>query len=127
MKPVIITTTKPKQVIDITEIVNEKLPSSASICHLFSMHTTCALTCADLDPGTDLDLLDAFAAMVPKLNYRHPHDPGHVPDHILSALIGVSLTLPVRNGQLLLGRWQRVVMFEFDGPRERQLTIRTIS
>ena len=29
--------------------------------------------------------------MIPKLNYRHPHDPEHVPDHILSALIGTSI------------------------------------
>jgi len=35
--------------------------------HLLVLHTTAALTTADLDPGTDLDMLDAFEAMVPKL------------------------------------------------------------
>lgn len=89
--------------------------------HLFLLHTTAALTTADLDPGTDLDMLDAFEEMVPKLKYRHPHDPEHVPDHILSAMIGTSLLVPVENGELVLGTWQRVVLMEFDGPRERQV------
>jgi secondary thiamine-phosphate synthase enzyme len=56
---------------------------------------------------------------VPKLQYRHPHDPSHVPDHILSTLIGASLAVPVEKGKLALGTWQRIVLFEFDGPRER--------
>lgn len=85
--------------------------------------TSAALTCADLDPGTDLDYLDAFDKIIPKLNYQHPHNPSHTPDHILSALIGTSLTIPVENGQLALGTWQRVVLIEFDGPRERTIIV----
>ena len=87
------------------------------------MHTTAALTTADLDPGTDLDMLDAFEAMMPKLRYRHPHNPEHVPDHILSSLIGTGLTLPVESGSLVLGTWQRVVLVELDGPRQRELRV----
>jgi secondary thiamine-phosphate synthase enzyme len=93
------------------------------VCHLFLLHTTAALTIADLDPGTDLDLLDAFDAVIPKLDYRHPHNPDHVPDHILSALIGTSLAVPVKAGRLLLGEWQRIVLIEFDGPRRRKLAL----
>jgi secondary thiamine-phosphate synthase enzyme len=59
----------------------------------------------------------------PKLNYRHPHDPSHVPDHILSTLIGTSLSVPVEDGKLRLGKWQRVVLFEFDGPQEREVVV----
>ncbi len=96
------------------------------MCHLTVLHTTAALTTADLDPGTDLDLLDAFEAMVPKLRYRHPHDPSHVGDHILSALIGTSVTQPVENGRLVLGTWQRIVLVELDGPRTRQVVVSLI-
>lgn len=49
-----------------------------------------------------------------------------ITDHILSSLIGTSLTLPVENGQLVLGTWQRIVLIEFDGPRERELVIQYI-
>ena len=95
----------------------------AGLCSLTCLHTTAALTTADLDPGTDLDMLDAFTAMIPKLNFRHPHDPSHTPDHILATLIGPSVTLPVSRKRLVLGTWQRVVLFEFDGPRERSVTL----
>ncbi|TSC54399.1 MAG: hypothetical protein LiPW16_48 [Microgenomates group bacterium LiPW_16] len=90
---------------------------------MFLTHTTAALTTADLDPGTDLDILDAFWEMIPKLKYRHPHDPSHVPSHILSSLIGTSLTLPFENKKLVLGTWQRIVLIELDGPREREIVI----
>jgi secondary thiamine-phosphate synthase enzyme len=68
-------------------------------------------------------MLDAFEAMIPKLRYRHPHNPAHVRDHILSALIGTSVALPFENGEILLGTWQRVVMIELDGPRERKIVL----
>jgi secondary thiamine-phosphate synthase enzyme len=74
-----------------------------------------------LDPGTDQDMLDAFEEMLPKLNYRHPHDPSHVGDHIMSSIIGPSVMVHVKNGKLVLGTWQRVVLVEFYGPRDRTL------
>jgi secondary thiamine-phosphate synthase enzyme len=129
MQRIILKTAKKREVLDITDVVEDQLGNSGNetgVCHLLVLHTTAALTTADLDPGTDLDLLDAFEAMVPKLRYRHPHNPGHVADHILSALIGTSVALPFQNGKLLLGTWQRVVLIELDGPRERELAV-TIS
>lgn len=124
MHRLLVTTHRKREVVDITDEVNHVLKKSyegkSGICHLSILHTTAALTTADLDPGTDLDMLDAFEAMIPKLRYRHPHNPAHVPDHILSALIGTSVALPVERGSLVLGTWQRVVLMEFDGPRERQ-------
>lgn len=123
-----IKTSKIKQVVDITEEVNALIKSGANgLVNLTVLHTTAALTTADLDEGgTDLDYLDAFEEMVPKLNYRHPHNPSHMPDHILSSMIGTSLTLPIKDGKLLLGTWQRVVLMEFDGPRDRQIMVSII-
>jgi len=118
-----------KEVIDITDKINaliKKENLKDGLINLFLMHTTAALTTADLDPGTDLDMLDAFSKLIPKLNYRHPHNPDHVPDHILSSLIGTSLTLPILNNEVLLGTWQRIVLIEFDGPRLRKINIRFI-
>src|SRR5512135_1110446 len=120
MQRIAIKTRKKREVLDITDRLETLLPKASGICHLLVLHTTAALTTADLDPGTDLDMLDAFEALIPRLRYRHPHNPEHVPDHIFSALIGTSVTLPVERGSLILGTWQRVVLMEFDGPRERQ-------
>jgi secondary thiamine-phosphate synthase enzyme len=129
MTTITIKTKKHKEVLDITEEINkflEKQEKDSGLVFLFALHTTCALTTSDLDPGTDLDMLDAFESMVPKLKYRHPHDPSHVGDHIMSSIIGNSLTLPFENKNLVLGTWQRVVLIEFDGPRERKIFIKII-
>ena len=115
-----------REVVDITNNVEEFLRKKKvqdGVCNLFITHTTAALTVTDLDPGTDHDLLDAYTEMVPKLKYRHPHDPSHVGDHILSALIGVSLNVPFKKGKLILGTWQRVVIIDFNGPRERSVNV----
>ena len=90
---------------------------------MFVAHTTCGITTADLDPGTDLDILEAFRKLLPDIKYRHPHDPGHTPDHILASLIGPSVSLPVHDGRLVLGTWQRVILVELDGPRQRDLYV----
>jgi secondary thiamine-phosphate synthase enzyme len=127
MHTLTVKTRKKREVLDITETVQALLEKNHSrttgICNLLILHTTAALTTADLDPGTDLDMLDAFEAMIPKLRYRHPHNPEHVPDHILSALIGTSIALPFEHGNLVLGTWQRIVLIELDGPRERELVV----
>lgn len=130
MQSLIIETKKEKEVVDITAVIDQTIASENSensyLCNVFITHTTAAITTADLDPGTDLDMMDAFEKIIPKLNYRHPHDPTHTPDHILSSIIGTSLTIPVVKGKLFLGRWQRVVLVELDGPRNREVLINLI-
>ena len=126
MKTITITTKKKDEVVDITETVEnllQEMKASSGICVVFVAHTTCALTTADLDPGTDLDFLNVLRRMLPHISYRHPHDPSHTPDHILSSILGPSLAIPYQDGQLLLGTWQRVILVELDGPRQRTLHV----
>lgn len=122
----VIKTDKNRQVVDITDDVQKLVDKGAATCVVFVAHTTCAVTTADLDPGTDLDLLDAVWEMIPKLKYRHPHNPAHVPAHLASSIIGPSVTVPVVDGQLVLGTWQRIILVELDGPRERQLVVMSL-
>lgn len=119
-----IQTTKKDEVIDITREIENVLQQQSvenGIINLFVEHTTCALTVMDLDYGTDLDFLDAIRGMIPKLPYRHPHNPSHVPDHILSSIIGMEVSLPFRDKQLIMGTWQNIVLVELDGPRDRTI------
>jgi len=116
-------TTKNREIIDITDQINSLIEEKATLCHLFVKHTTCALTTGDLDPGTDQDMLEAFWEMIPKLNYRHPHNPAHLPAHIISSIIGPGITIPIKERKLNLGSWQRVILVELDGPRERQIEV----
>jgi secondary thiamine-phosphate synthase enzyme len=118
-----IQTEKKKQVLDITALIEQTLPESDGICNIFVLHTTCCVTTADLDPGTDQDTLDFLEKLIPQINFRHPHNPEHAPDHIISSIIGPSLSIPFKNGKLVLGTWQSVILIELDGPRERNLQI----
>jgi secondary thiamine-phosphate synthase enzyme len=126
LKKLRIRTARNREIVDITDEVETFLSNSDAgdgILHLFLLHTTASLGIADLDPGTDLDILDALEAIMPKLNYRHPHDPEHVTEHILSTMLGVSLTVPFANNKPVLGTWQRIVLLEFSGPREREILL----
>lgn len=131
MKEIIIGTEDKRQIVDITGLVEEELNDAGfddGMVNLFVTHTTASVMVADMDPGgTDLDFLDAFEAMVPKLNFRHPHDPAHMPDHILSALVGVSVNIPVEDGVLILGSWQRVFLVDFNGGKERRINVTFIT
>ncbi len=129
MKTLTIATRRKDEVVDITETVETVLQETQAengVCIVFVAHTTCALTTADLDPGTDRDFLDALRQLLPQISYRHPHDPSHTPDHILSSILGPSLAIPYSNRQLLLGTWQRIVLVELDGPRRRTVHVSCI-
>jgi secondary thiamine-phosphate synthase enzyme len=93
---------------------------------VFVAHTTAAITTADLDPGTDLDLLDALDGLLPEKQWRHPHNPAHAPDHLLSSIIGPCVMVPVEQGKLQLGTWQRIILVEFDGPRTRTVHLQLL-
>ena len=126
MEEIVIRTVKEREIIDITRevqsVVREK-EIREGVCSLFVLHTTVALTTADLDPGTADDFLDAFEALIPKLQYRHPHNPGHVKDHIMATILGASLTVPIEKGELMLGAWQKIILVELGGPRERNIVV----
>jgi secondary thiamine-phosphate synthase enzyme len=126
MPTITVATGAKDQVVDITDRIERELARAEredGVCVVFAAHTTCALTTADLDPGTDRDLLRAVRRLLPALSYHHPHDPAHAPDHILSSLLGPSLAIPYAGRRLLLGTWQRVILVELDGPRERTVHV----
>lgn len=117
-----------RQVIDLTDQVQSLLPArTTGLITLTVLHTTAAVSTADLDPGTDLDLLDALELLLPFRPWRHPHDPEHAPDHLLATILGPSVSLPMQAGKLVLGTWQRIVLIELDGPKTRKLRLTLLS
>lgn len=130
METLVIKTTLPKEVIDLTDKVNQIIAGNKlkeGICHLFLTHTTAALTTGEIGEGTAEDLLEVAEKMIPKIDFRHAHDPSHAWSHMASSLIGPSLTIPVKDGKLVLGTWQSILLVELDGPKERQITASLIS
>lgn len=126
MFKITVNTNKKKEVYDLTDKVNslaQKHSANEGICTVFVKHSTAALTIADMDPGAEEDYMAAFDKLIPDLDYKHPHDPSHMPEHIMSALMSPFVSVPIRNGALDLGTWQRLVLMEFSGPRERKITV----
>lgn len=126
MKTLTIKTKKKGQVHDLTDEINSILKKESieeGTCTIYIKHTTAALTVADMDPGSEEDYIMAFDKLIPDLDYKHPHDPKHMPEHILAAIIGPSVTVPFKSSQLEIGTWQKVVLMEFSGPRERSVVV----
>jgi len=83
---------------------------------LFVQHTSCSLVIQEnADPDVTLDLRDFFERLVPESgkHYRHTLEgPDDMTSHIRSALTNTSLTIPVINGEMALGTWQGIYLFE---------------
>ena len=124
--PLMIKTMKARQVIDLTDQINRQIARvniQEGLCLLFIQHTTAALTVGEMGEGTEEDLLDVLKEMIPKIRFRHAHDPSHAPAHMIASILGPSLTLPIAHGRLDLGTWQSVLLIELDGPRDRTVRL----
>ena len=121
-----ISTRRHKQVLDITDRVQQAVSESgvqAGLCNIFVTHTTAGITTGESIEGTDEDLMEVLERLIPEIKFRHEHDPSHAPDHMISSILGPSVTVPIRNGKLQLGTWQSVLFVECNGPRERNVVI----
>ena len=122
-----------ESLIDITSQVTQVFANDSiqeGIAVIFVPHSTAALTLnSGIDPNTAQDIIDDFRRLVPiRLDFHHIYDtPADAAGHVKSVLVGNSLTLIVSKGKLLLGSSQNILFFEFDGPRRRQVWIRTIA
>ena len=112
--------------VDITGRVRAAVTRSKirdGMCVVASTHTTAAVFLNEnADPDVRRDLLAKLAALVPRDDeFRHAE--GNADAHIKAVLVGNDVTLPVRDGELVLGTWQGIFLAEFDGPRERHAIV----
>ena len=99
----------------------------SGLLHAYGPHTTAGICVNEgYDPDVVDDVTRVLDRLVPwKADYRHAE--GNTAAHVKSILVGSSVTIPVRDGRLELGRWQEIVFCEFDGPRTRTLTLSFVS
>ena len=95
------------------------------VLHAFVVGSTGSVTTIEFEPGVVEDLKAAVERLAPKgAYYAHEeawHD-GNGHSHVQAALLGPSLSIPVRHGRLRLGTWQQVVVINHDN-RARERTI----
>ncbi len=124
-------TTKREEIIDMTEKIKEIVKENKvneGICLVYVPHATAALAINEnADPLICLDFLEALAKLVPEGRWRHDEEDGNGAAHIKAALIGPSITIPIKKSALTLGTWQGIMFCEFDGPRERRVIVKIIN
>jgi secondary thiamine-phosphate synthase enzyme len=125
-----VATHKREQLVDITKQVRALIAGSDvvnGVAHLWSMHTTCALTVNEgADPTVASDMTRFMAELVPQ-DADFDHAEGNSDAHVKTALFGPGLTLLIENGEPLLGTWQSIYLAEWDGPRSRTIAVTILS
>ncbi len=115
--------------VDITADVNRALAEIGAhdgLCNLFVPHTTAAVIISEnWDPDVTSDMLQQLERIVPR-EAGYKHSEGNSQAHILSVMLSTSINVPVRGAKLAIGRWQGVMLAEFDGPRERSVYVSVV-
>lgn len=120
-------------VIDITEATLKAVKESNlknGIVTVFVSGSTAALTTIEYEPGLRNDFPKMLDRIIPRdIEYEHDKtwNDGNGHSHVRASLVGPSLTIPFKDGTLLLGTWQQVVLLEMDTrQRERQVILQII-
>ena len=137
-------TTGGLSVLDITDEVQEAVRESGvqqGIACVYSPHTTCSVRVNELEQGFFEDFADMLLRLVPRETY-YAHDDwdrrtenvcpedmdagnGHA--HCMSMLLGpAGEAIPVRDGEIQLGQWQRILFLELDRERDRRWTVQVV-
>jgi secondary thiamine-phosphate synthase enzyme len=93
-----------------------------------SLHTTAGLIVNEWQDALLSDIKTTIEKMVPRDTYYRHNDPEYsdcdrhnADSHLRIVVLGHSLSVPIDQGELVLGRWQSVILTEFDGPNQRKV------
>ena len=121
---------------NLTELVRDFVKSSgiqAGSVIISSLHTTSAIFINEWQDALIHDVKAYLASVVSKDVYYRHNDPAwsdcdrhNADSHLRSLMLGMSLTLQIADGNLVLGEWQSIIMAEFDGPRERSIRLQAM-
>ncbi len=115
------------EVVDITDRVEAIVARSGvsnGIALVFAPHATAAIIANEAEPGLLEDYLTWIReAFQPERGWRHNRIDNNAHAHLASAFIGASRCFPVRNGRLVRGTWQNIMLVEMDGPRVRRVVV----
>ncbi len=129
MHGMIIETGRREEMVDITDMVRDVIGKSGKkdgLCIAFSPHTTAALTINEnADDDVKTDMVRFLGKLIPE-SEEFRHSEGNSDAHIKASLVGNSVAIIVENGKMVLGKWQGIMLAEFDGPRRRNVYVKII-
>jgi secondary thiamine-phosphate synthase enzyme len=122
MKQLEVITERSLQAIDVTDLVTAQAWPDGWLI-LLTPHTTAALIIGENDPEMLADYEKVAAGLPAPFEpfKHHRNDNPNAAAHIISSFAGTQLVLPVVDGELVLGTWQRLVFIELDGPKTRTI------
>jgi secondary thiamine-phosphate synthase enzyme len=133
MQEISLRTDRRTQLIDITRRVQDALngTNGAVAALVYVPHTTAGVTINEgADPAVARDLESALERVVDDhWKWKHVEDPDgpNAPSHVRASLMSPQILVPLRDGELALGRWQGIFFCEFDGPRERKVYVTALT
>ena len=117
------------ELVDLTDTVMAFVRRSGvkeGLLSLWSMHTTCAVFINESQTALSADIKTFLETVASRSDYYQHNDPKHsdcdrqnADSHLRAMVLGHSVTMQVSGGELVVGRWQRVLCGELDGPRTR--------
>ena len=115
---------------DLTSFVDEIVSSSGideGFCHIFAVGSTASITTMEFEPALVKDIkeqLEEFASQRMKSHHSETWGDDNGFSHIRATFMGPGITVPLRDGQCILGTWQQIVLLDHDNrPRERQVVV----
>jgi secondary thiamine-phosphate synthase enzyme len=119
--------------IDMTKQTSRLLTESKldeGMVTVFVSGSTAAVSTIEYEPGLINDFPNMLSRVVPNdIEYKHDEtwQDGNGHSHVRASLIGPSLTIPFKDGKLMLGMWQQIVLFEMDTrQRTREIIVQII-
>ena len=128
MSGLTVDTTRRIEAIDVTDrLAEQSWPDGLLL--VSTPHTTTALIIGESDPEMLADYErvagELFASWEPFRHHRN--DNPNAAAHLMSSLAGTQLLVPVRDGAIVLGTWQRIVLLELDGPKPRRVDVASVA
>jgi secondary thiamine-phosphate synthase enzyme len=128
VREITVATERRTQIVNVTPKVRDALAGAADAAAVlvYVPHTTAAVTINEhIDPELLTDLEDSLERLVADgWPWRHEDADGpNGPSHMRASLIGPQVVIPLKDGELALGRYQGIFFCEFDGPRTRKLYV----
>ena len=115
------------EMIDITSQVRTAVTQSGITkgdAIVYCSHTTAAITINEnADPSVPHDILLTLEQLFPQRRPGYRHSEGNSDSHCKSSLVGCSEQILINDGSPMLGTWQGIFFCEFDGPRNRKVTV----
>lgn len=126
--------TRGKGLYPFTEAVHKRIQQwgvQEGMCFLYIQHTSASLAINEsYDPTARIDMQEYLERLAPEGQawYRHTLEgPDDSSSHLRSLLLPVSLSIPVDGGELSLGTWQGIYLFEHrSAPQQRRVLIRCL-